>query len=99
MRSSLQEHATEVQWLVGLVFAELPGDYRRRMALDTFCNSWPWTFPPWSQPPVLGIISANLDIRCVDDPTGDGPTVTVVTSPKISPYLNSRPYGGNEEND
>lgn len=36
---SLQEHATEVQRLVGLAFVKLPGDCRHRMMLDIFYTS------------------------------------------------------------
>ena len=38
-RTSLQEHAAEVEKLVGIAYADLPERHRVQMALDTFCNT------------------------------------------------------------
>ena len=38
-RTSLQEHAAEVEKLVSIAYADLPERYQEEMALDTFCNT------------------------------------------------------------
>lgn len=38
-QTSLQEHATEVERLVGVAYADLPQGYQNRMVLDTFCGT------------------------------------------------------------
>lgn len=55
---SLPEHAIEVKRLLGLVYAELPEDYKNRMAVETFCNT-------------LGDVYLQRHILVVDTPTVD----------------------------
>lgn len=38
-QTTLQEHATEVERLVAVAYADLPQGYQDRMVLDTFCNT------------------------------------------------------------
>ena len=79
---TLQEHASEVERLVGIAYEDLPPRHREQMALDTFHSS---LGNAYLQRHLLAVPTPNLEmaVRAGNDylqikPTGPGPAIRTV---------------------